>query len=99
MFVSSSDLIALLVVPPGANVPAKICPELVIVTLFPVPETSVRVMVLVLLFIIPPALFVTVEFCAFNKLIAFEPPELIVPELVTLTHPDLFLEQYYEKLL
>ena len=83
MFVSSSDLIALLLVSPELTASAKICPELVIVTLFPVPEFSVRVMVLVLLFIIPPALFVTVEFCAFNKLIAFEPPELIVPELVT----------------
>ena len=83
MFVSSSDLMALLLVSPELTASAKICPELVIVTLFPVPETSVRVMVLVLLFIIPPALFVTVEFCAFSKLIAFDPPELIVPELVT----------------
>ena len=74
---------ALLLVVPELTSSAKICPELLIVTLFAVPEFSVRVMVLVLLFIIPPALFVILESCAFNKLIALEPPELIVPELVT----------------
>ena len=74
---------ALLLVVPELTSSAKICPELVIVTLLAVPEFSVRVMVLVLLFIIPPALFVTLVSCAFNQLIAFEPPELIVPELVT----------------
>ena len=37
LFVSSSDLIALLLVSPELTASAKICPELVIVTLFPVP--------------------------------------------------------------
>ena len=62
MFVSSSDFTALLLVVPELTASEKICPELLIVTLLPVPEFSVRVTVLVLLFIIPPELLVTVEF-------------------------------------
>jgi hypothetical protein len=61
LLVSSSDLTALLLVVPELTASEKICPELLIVTLLPVPEFSVRVTVLVLLFIIPPELFVTVS--------------------------------------
>ena len=84
---SSSDLIALFDVAPELDAPAEICPELFIVTLLAVPEFSVTVIVLVLLLIIPPELFVTVELCAFNKLIALEPSAFIVPELVII-NPD-----------
>ena len=44
---------------------------------------------LVLLLITPPDLFVTVELCAFSKLIALEPSAFIVPELV-ISNPDWF---------
>ena len=44
---------------------------------------------MVLLLIIPPALFVILEFVASSKLIALELPALIVPELVTVK-PDWF---------